>query len=259
VNSSNPWIAHRIHNPLARLRLFCFHHAGGAASAFREWNRRLPSSIDVCPVQLPGHSTRMHEPLARDLDRLTEAATDGLLPELLEPFVFFGHSLGALVAFRVARELAARGVAGPHRLFVAARAAPGAETKRLALSDLPDRDFVHEMKTRYNAIPDAISNDPELLALFLPTLRADFRLHETYVHRPGAPLSCGISAYGGVADSNVSEEQLEAWQRETAGRFSSEMFDGGHFFVHAADSRFMDSFTRALVMILRRADYERSG
>jgi medium-chain acyl-[acyl-carrier-protein] hydrolase len=257
VTSPNPWIQHRPPNSAPRLRLFCFHHAGGAANAFRDWNRRLPSFVDICPVQLPGHSTRMREPLIRNLEQLTKAATDGLLPELIQPFAFFGHSLGALLAFQVTRELQSRGAAGPAHLFVAARTAPRNALRRPPLYDLPDADFVREMQIRYNAIPQEIANAPDVLALVLPTLRADFGLHEGYIHRAGDRLSCDISAYGGAADQNVTEDDLEGWRDETTGRFSKEILAGGHFFVHASDSQFTNVLSRELSALVRRADDER--
>lgn len=247
--SPNPWIQHRVHNPAATLRLFCFHHAGGAAHVFRLWQRRLPRFVEVCPVQLPGHATRRSEPLATNLEELIAAATDGLLPELGEPFAFFGHSLGALLSFQIARELSRRGAPGPRRLFVAARRAPSRPPKMHYVSDLPDAAFAREMQLRYNAIPDQIMNDPETLALVIPPLRADFRLHETYVHKPGPLLTCGVNAYGATADETVRPSELEGWRNETSAEFSLKIFEGDHFFVHVEGSPFEKTLIEDLLSL----------
>ena len=257
--NSNPWIVHRTQNLQARIRLFCFHHAGGAANVFRGWQARLPKSVELCPVQLPGHSTRMDEPLVRRLDHLTEQAIAGLLPELGQPFAFFGHSMGGLLAFQIARELQHRGLSGPEHLFVAARVAPSVSLRNRVLHDLSDRELVEEIGNRYSAIPKEIANDPELLALLLPALRADFEIHETYLHRPGPPLRCPISVYGGTRDRSVKEEELDSWRQETEGRFSKEMFDGDHFFIHADAAPFMGALSGALTAIVRRANLFLAG
>ena len=250
----NPWIQHRTPGASASLRLFCFHHAGGAANVFRDWQRRVPSNVEVCPVQLPGHSTRWREPPATSLDELTSAATEGLLPELTRPFAFFGHSLGALLAFRIASELARRGLAGPERLFVAARRAPALSPKLHYISDLSDAEFAREMQLRYGAIPDELMNDPETLALLVPPLRADFRMHETYVHRPQPPLACGISVYGATKDPTVRAEELDGWAKETRAAFSLQLFEGDHFFIHVKGAPFERAFHDELAALARPVD-----
>jgi medium-chain acyl-[acyl-carrier-protein] hydrolase len=244
--SSNPWLAHRTNNPLARLRLFCFHHAGGAANVFRDWAHRLPKSIDVCPVQLPGHSTRTREPLVENLHQLSTAAAQGLRPAFDLPFAFFGHSMGALLAFQVVRELQDRGEAPPVHLFVAGRVAPSVVVHGPPLHGLSDQELIHGLRHRYNAIPDELLREPELLTYLLPAIRADLRLHETYVHRIGSPTACAITAYGGSRDPNVTDDDLDAWKQETTGQFTKQLFDGDHFFIHAKETAFMNALSTKL-------------
>lgn len=238
-------------SPRATLRLLCFHHAGGAAHVFREWPARLPKTIEVCPVQLPGHGTRMGEPPLTDRARLVDEAIAGLRGELVGSFAFFGHSLGALVAFLVARELRRRRMPGPKHLFVAARVAPSEPPPAEPLHRLPDREFVERVRRRYNAIPDAVANAPELLALFLPMMRADLGLHETYVHAPEPPLECPITAFGGTRDAIVTKADLEAWGPETSAGFSLRMIEGDHFFVHAKHPPFTSILESALEPLTR--------
>ncbi len=239
---SNRWIAHRSHSAPLRLRLFCFHHAGGAANVFRDWGTKVPKGVEVCPVQLPGHSTRMGEPLPTNLRQVISEAAVGLAPELTVPYVFLGHSLGALVAYELAHELGHTGKAGPRHLIAAARVAPSVAVPGSSIHALPDDDFIDALRTKYNAIPAEILRERELLQLLLPVMRADFRLHETYRYSARQPLSCGLSVYGGVHDDSVTEAHLLAWRLETNARFSKTMIPGDHFFIHAG----RPEFTRAI-------------
>lgn len=216
--------------PQARLRLFCFPWAGVGASAYFGWSRDLPGDIEVISVQYPGREDRLHEPAARRVSPLVELLLEDIAPHCRPPFAFLGHSMGALIAFELVRRLAGLAAAPPAHLFVSGRQAPQLPEVREPIPDLPDAEFVEELQRRYGGVPEVIARDPEVREFFLPTIRADLELVDTYVHRPGAPLACGISVFGGTED-RVSRAELEAWQVQTTGGFRLHLLPGDHFFI----------------------------
>lgn len=217
--------------PEAGLRLFCFPHAGVGASAYRAWPDLLPKAeIGVCPVQLPGRENRLGEPAARDVGQLVDALFSEVADRLDRPFALFGHSLGALVAFEFARLLRDRGAPLPVHLFVSGRIAPQLADPREKLNDLPDAGLRARL-AELGGIPSAVLDDPDLLTLLLPLLRADLAVNENYRYRPGPPLPVPITAFGGARDPKVSAVELRAWAEQTSGQFTDRMLPGGHFFV----------------------------
>ena len=224
------WIACRKPRPQARLRLFCFPYAGGGALIFRTWSDGLPADVEVCPIQLPGRGTRLMEPLFTQLSPLIQALAQALLPLLDKPFAFFGHSLGALVSFELARQLRRQYGVQPVRLFVSASRAPQLPHRGLPIHTLPEGDFLAELH-RLNGTPRAVLEHEELMQIALPVLRADFAVYETYVYSTELPLNCPISTFGGLRDRTVSQSDLEAWHEQTSVAFSLQMFPGDHFFL----------------------------
>jgi medium-chain acyl-[acyl-carrier-protein] hydrolase len=164
-----------------------------------------------------------------------ESIADALVPHLDTPFVFFGHSLGALVGFETARELRRRGGVGPAHLFVSACGAPQVRDARPPKHDLPTPKLLEELR-RFDGTPREVLEHAELMQLVLPTIRADLAVHETYTYLPQPALECPISAFGGVQDPNVDRDSLERWRDETRGAFQVRLFPGGHFFLHAAQA-----------------------
>jgi surfactin synthase thioesterase subunit len=225
------WIAFRKPNPEARLRLFCFPYAGSGASIFRTWSDGLPTDVEVCPVQFPGRGIRLMETPFTQLSPLVEALAQALEPLLDKPFAFFGHSLGALVGFELARQIRRRSGVQPVRLFVSANCAPQIPHRDRPLHVLPEGEFLVELR-RLNGIPVKVLEEVELMQIMLRILRADFAVYETYVYATEPPLDCPISTFGGVQDPRVSRGDLEAWRDQTSVSFSLRMFPGDHFFLN---------------------------
>jgi medium-chain acyl-[acyl-carrier-protein] hydrolase len=247
---ASSWILRFDPKPQADLRLFCFPYAGVGASCYRAWPALLPPEFELCAVQPPGREGRLREPPFRSIPELVEAAAAGLEPYFDRPFAFFGHSMGALVAFEVARLLRRGGRTGPCWLFASGRRGPRVPDREPPLQHLPDAEFVAEIQRRYGGIPDQVLQHRELLELLLPGLRADVAALDTYVYRPGEPLDCPVTAFGGMADKMTLAEDLDAWRAETRGAFELEMFPGGHFFIDEARPRVVERVVATLRGVL---------
>lgn len=213
---------------------------------YRPWGAELPADVELCSVQLPGRETRLREPAFRDLAELVSELSEQILPFLDRPFAFFGHSMGALVAFELARALAAAGSASPVCLFASGRRAPRLADAEPPLTALSDEEFLAEIQRRYGGIPAEVLEHRELVELLLPGLRADIEALERYSYTPGEPLDCPIFAFGGTHDGRVTAEQLQAWREETRARFGMRIFPGGHFFTQSARAQVLDAITVAL-------------
>jgi len=225
------WIVRPRPNPVATLRLFCFPYAGLGTSVFRTWPAAFPSHVELMLMQPPGREARWGEKPFRTADGLADAATQAILPYLTMPFVFFGHSLGALVSFEVARRLRRAGQPMPLRMFASAHRAPHLPHPHPLLHGLPDKDFIDQIRRQYGGIPQPVLDNPDLVELMLPCLRADFTVFETYRYTEQAPLGCPITAFGGVRDRRITEREIGDWRQQTTGGFRHEMFDGDHFFL----------------------------
>lgn len=225
------WIPFRKPRPEARLRLFCFPYAGAGALIFRNWSESLPTDVEVCPVQLPGRGTRLTERPFTQLSPLVEALAQALVPLVDRPFAFFGHSLGALISFELARRVRRRYGVHPVHLFVSAGRAPQIAHRGPLIHTLPEKEFLAELRG-LNGTPSELLDHKELMEIMLPLLRADFALYETYVYSTEPPLNCPISAFGGLQDRRVIDSDLEAWRAQTSFSFSLLMFPSDHFFLN---------------------------
>jgi medium-chain acyl-[acyl-carrier-protein] hydrolase len=164
------------------------------------------------------------------MEPLLDAMDRELRPWLDIPYAFFGHSMGALLAFEWARRLRRDGHSMPAWLFLSGRRAPDAPSDTRLLHSLADREFVEELTRRYNGIPPELQGDPALKEVFLPVLRADIAVVESYCFREDEPLDCPITVFAGMNDATVSWDQSLAWKRQTRQRFAMQVLPGGHFF-----------------------------
>jgi medium-chain acyl-[acyl-carrier-protein] hydrolase len=216
-------------------RLFCFPHAGGGAAAFAGWQS---ARIPACPVRLPGRESRMAEAPFTHMGPLVEALAGGIEGYLAESYAFFGHSMGAAVAFELARALGRRGLRGPAALFVSGARAPRCRRDWVPPPAPSDEELIEELR-HLEGTPADLLEDPLAMRAMLPALRADAALYRDYVYAEGTPLACPIHAYGGEGDSRIAGEHLEAWAHETTGPFTLRWFSGGHFFPYARHEEFL--------------------
>jgi len=226
------WLVCPKPNPQARLRLFCFPYAGGNAMIYRQWQASLPQSVEVCSVQLPGRGKRIQERPFDCLQPLVEAAANALLPFFDKPFAFLGHSMGGLISFELARQLRRDSNPLPVHLFVSGRRAPQLSSSEAPTYNLPEAEFMDALR-RLEGTPAEVLQQPELMQLMLPLLRADFAVCETYDYTAEPPLNCPVSVFGGLQDSDVKQGQLEAWTMQTTAATRVRMLPGDHFFINS--------------------------
>ena len=227
---SNSWIITFKPNRQAQVRLFCFPYAGTGVAIFRQWVEFIPSHVELCAVQLPGRENRLREPLYTRLELAVQACAEQLQPHLDLPYAFFGHSMGALIAFETTRNLRRRNAKMPTHLFVSGRRAPQLPDPLPPLAGLPESSFLKALYLRYPAMPDILMRDPELKQIFIPIIKADLEMVETYAYTDDALLEMPVSCYGGLHDQTVTRSDLNAWRFQTQNRFRCEQFDGGHFY-----------------------------
>lgn len=239
------WVTCPRPNPSARLRLFCLPFAGGGASAYRLWAAGLPSWVEVCPIQLPGREDRYREPAFTSLIGLSRAVSREVMPYLDKAFAIFGHSMGAVTAFEVARALRHAEAPAPRALFLAAYPAPHVPLGRAPIHQLPDRDFIEEMR-RLQGTPAAVLENAELMDFMLPILRVDFQACDTYACALEPPLDCPFFMYGGTDDNEVAPPSLEHWRDQTSGAFTLQVLPGTHFFVQSHRDLLLADIARQL-------------
>jgi len=237
-STNTPWLILAQPNPAASMRLFCFPYAGGSPLIFSDWPADLPPDVEVGLIQLPGRGMRLSQPPFTKVEPLIESLLPALHPFLDKPFAFFGHSMGGLISFELARALGRKFDLQPEVLFVSGRQAPPLRDRTTVTYDLPEPQFVAELR-HLNGTPPEVLDHPELMKLLVPLLRADFELCQTYVYQAGPPLSCPISVFGGVEDREVNQEELAGWRRYTTGAFSLRMLPGDHFFIRSARSQLL--------------------
>jgi acyl transferase domain-containing protein/acyl-CoA synthetase (AMP-forming)/AMP-acid ligase II/surfactin synthase thioesterase subunit len=221
------WFSVLFSCPRPERRLFCFPYAGGGAAAYARWGEAAGPGTELVAVCLPGRDQRAGEPPLREMRELVEGLADALASRCELPFAFYGHSLGALVAFELARELRRRGMPAPEALVVSGCGAPGRGGGRLHLQ--PDDAFVRELEEAFG-VPGQALRDPGMAASLLPVLRADIALLETYAPAAEPPLAIPLLALGGTEDPLAPPQSVSAWRAQAAGPFRQRSFAGGHMF-----------------------------
>jgi surfactin synthase thioesterase subunit len=252
--STQLWLRRLKPNPQARLRLFCFHFAGGSASTFRTWPALLAErrpEVEVCAVQPPGRENRLNERPFTQVSALVDALVAALRPELDRPFVLFGHSMGAIIAYELAQALTRLGVPPTH-LLVSGRRAPGTAERYAPIHPASTDDaLLRAIQQRYGNLPELLLHDAELKAIYAPLLRADFTLVETYTPSILSPLPCPITAFGGAVDPIATEAELLAWRTVTQSNFALHLLPGGHFYLQDQSGPLLDRIATILATSVR--------
>ena len=235
--------------PNSKLRLFCFPYAGGGSAFYHRWTSSLPKDIQICPVPLPGRESRLTEKPFTNMESLITSITCFLQPFLDEPFALFGHSMGAMICFELAQYLRKNFQLTPNKLFVAGCRAPHVPLPDVLTYHLPVTEFLRELQ-QLGGTPEEVLNNIELMELLMPTLRADFKLIETYSYQEYQPLSCPITVFGGSQDFKVQHNSLQAWNQHTTGDFKLNILSGNHFFIHSHQSELLRLLNQELTQSL---------
>lgn len=243
MTDRNPWLPHATLATTARMRLFCVPYAGGSATMFRPWTTLAPDGVQIAAIQLPGRDHRLGERPFTAADTLVPSLLDGLRDYLDRPFAIFGHSMGALIAFELTRELRRRAQPLPERLFLSAHRAPHLRDRSTPMHALEHDAFVEALRN-LEGTPEEVLEHEELMAILVPTLRADFQLCETYQWIEERPLDVPLTLFGGTRDPNVSRDELEAWSSMTTGPVTTQMFEGGHLFLQHAHEELMNAIQK---------------
>jgi medium-chain acyl-[acyl-carrier-protein] hydrolase len=241
-----------VQNPyqLKQLRLFAFPYAGGSSNIYHDLKSYLPAEVDFCPVELPGRGRRLTEPLCENMACLVEDVSQQIKGQLDLPFAFFGYSMGSLLAYELAVRFQKEGET-PVALYVAASRAPHLPRRDLDIGDLSDDEALIAKLRQLNGTPEEVWQNPELLEIVLPILRADFSVVSRYTYEPAAPLSCPVIAFGGERDLDVSEEALLEWERHSNGSFRHYIYPGDHFFIHGNKDDFFKTLSRELNRVIK--------
>jgi surfactin synthase thioesterase subunit len=223
------WLRVFTPRPAAAVQLVCFPHAGGTASVYRDLAAALPASIELVAVQYPGRQDRYHHPMVTTMPALVDELRRVIEPRLARPTAFFGHSMGATVAFEVARTLRPRFPSPLRRLFVSARKAPGHGLDiDLGQGEQGVRELIRGLGGRGAT---ELLADEELWRLALPALHNDLLLTANHAYVPGSPLSCPITAIVGTTDRSVPVAEALGWTDQTIAAFDLRTLRGGHFYL----------------------------
>lgn len=231
----------------APVRLVCFPHAGGSASYYHPVSARFSPGVDVVALQYPGRQDRRKEPCVQDIETLADRITEQLLLLDEKPTVFFGHSMGAVLAFETALRLEHKGSHIPGGVIASGRRAPS--TVRTETVHRRDDDGIIAELRLLNGTDANLLGDEEILRMALPAIRGDYAAIEKYTCAPDRTIACPITVLTGDADPRTSLPEAEAWQRHTRGDFRLEVFPGGHFFLGEHPSAVGDEIARELGML----------
>lgn len=220
----------------AKVRVFCFPFAGGSVSTYMPWLKLLHADAELIAIQLPGRGNRLLDIPYADIDLLVADLFAEIKPFLDRPYIFFGHSMGAKIAFDLATQFHRNHLPLPVKFIVSGSAAPFKSRKSAAVHALSDADFIRRL-SELNGTPDKVLNNKELMGYLLPALRADFRMTETYLREDNCVLPTAVVIYGGERDEAIPQEDLLAWVDVFEKTEETYLYPGGHFFLneHAED------------------------
>lgn len=244
TSATTSWVRRFRPKPDAATRLVCFPHAGGSASYYLPVARGVPASVDVLAIQYPGRQDRRHEPGIDDIERLADLVTAELADWRDRPLALFGHSMGAMVGYEVARRLERDGTT-PAALIASGRRAPSRH-RETSVHRLDDHGLRAEL-ARLSGTGSELLDDVDMLNMILPATRCDYRAVESYRHRPGPPLRSPVLALVGDQDTEVTVAEAEAWREHTTGAFELRVFPGGHFYLNEHAATVLELITRQLV------------
>lgn len=240
------WFLIRKPKPDAAFRLFCFPYAGGSAASYAAWDDLLPDSIELVAIQPPGRANRMDEDLLTSVGQMAQHVAEAIPPLLDRPYMIYGHSLGSAVSFELLHALKERELPLPFKHICGARRAPQNAPRIPPIHDYPLEKFKTELRESYGT-PEIVLNSAELMEIFAPILRTDFKAAYTYLRKPAFKFDVDVAVFGGARDDKVLMEDMAGWQEHFVKPVDFKVFEGGHMFLDT---------NRELVVGAIRASFE---
>jgi surfactin synthase thioesterase subunit len=227
-----------------KINLFLFPFAGGSIYSYTKYKEVAPSNLKLIPLELPGRGRRITQPLLTNADAMVDDLLKQIKPMLNEPYAFYGHSMGTLLAYLVTKRIIREGLNQPLHLFMTGRFGPSAEDPDPPNHSLPKDEFRNKLK-EMGGSPDEVLADETLMDFFEPFLRADFQAIEEYEYEPSEPFDIPILAIVGK-DERITHDQVMTWQRETTRPLDVRWFNGPHFFIFNYSSEIMRLISQKL-------------
>jgi medium-chain acyl-[acyl-carrier-protein] hydrolase len=252
VTAADSWFVEWDPPKTARALLVCLPHAGSGAHQFRTWQELIGPEVAVLAVQLPGRENRWRQPPVTDAEEVVGQLAPSLSARLDLPYVVFGHSMGALLGYELARTLGSRHGQWPARFVASACRAPHRQGEDAPSAELSDEQLVAEL-IRHGALPEYVARDERLVRLVVRPLRGDLAICDTYVHTAGEPLPCPLSAWRGRDDMGVTHQHIQEWSGYSTAGTTVRTFQGGHQYHMANAQHVVDGLRR----LMTRTDGEK--
>jgi len=228
----NAWIKITRENPQAKMRMFTFHYAGGARSMYRDWWKDLPHELEILSVQLPGREDRLNETPYRSFFPMIQSLSQSFKPYLDKPYIFFGHCMGGLTSFEVARQLRRTGLRLPEHMFISSFIGPHIPRpeRKSIIFNIPE-GMVDDFFVELGGTPQEVLDNLGLMTLARVVMDADLDLLRSYEYIEETPLDIPISTFGAVQDKLVIVEEIEEWRKQTSQNWDLTLYPGNHFYI----------------------------
>ncbi|ELP61736.1 alpha/beta fold hydrolase [Streptomyces turgidiscabies] len=227
------------------LNLYCLPYAGCSARVYDRWKASAPEFLNVIPVELPGRGSRCTDRPISSLPELLDDLSASIDADGHVPYVLFGHSFGAILAYELGKRLISDGLPGPRSLMVSACRPPHLATPEVPVFDRPDRDFRNRLRELRGTLPELLENE-ELMELYIPVIRADYSILDNYRSDDSADIGCPIFALYGSADDDANGTVIGQWDAYTRASFSAHEIPGDHFFLHSAEGEIVSRISAHL-------------
>ncbi len=232
------------------IKLFCLPYAGGSATVYSKWRKYLDKDIKLCPIEMPGRSDRSTEPYYNSVEEAIDDITNIIMNELEEEseYAIFGHSMGSIMAYELVCRFKEKNLKPPMHVFFSGRYPPNIKKERTYKHLLPDAEFEQEAR-RFGGMPENLFRFEGLLKTAMKTLRADYKVIETYESEPAIhKLNFNISALAGTEDVLATPVEMAEWANYTDKQCAFYYFDGGHFYLHNHMEKITQIINNTLVL-----------
>ena len=241
--------------PHAQLRLICFSYAGGSATTYLPWGNHLHPQVELIICQLPGRGSRLFETPHDDIYELVKDLCNAMKKLCDKPFVFFGHSLGSKVAYELCIAMQQQNLPLPVHFVASAASAPFYTRTRAPIHALPEQEFIRAL-AKLNGTPSQVLNNPEIMSLCLPALRADFKMAETYLNQSRFLLAIKLTLLGGTMDDTISPSELMGWTKVFENTVATHWIEGNHFFINQKTYEVLNLLNQLFVTEMQQISYQ---